>query len=403
MVCRPLLRQRSTAAGANVVDSELHLFDPVERAYKGYRERAEAEFAFLNRSARADVDTVRRLLESWFDKIPEEKKKDIRSRFRTRDERQHIGALLELATHELLRMAGADIRAGYLDGKTPEYRATFNDSRIFVECTVVQDSDEDIVLDRRAEIVKKAIDSVHSGRFLLSIYVRSIGPTQPATRQLCDRIERWLSSLDADDVIQQLEEVGYSSNQWMWCKDGWEILVDAIPMDTGYVKTKEDGAIGIESGGGGWLSEESKLRRAVEAKARKYRPQGHPYLVVVGSGRYFADGRDMRSALLGEGSITGEESAGQVRRIPNPEGLFGSELRPRNRHLSAVLFKPRLNIWTLCGIDDSWHLIRNPWAEAPLAHGMFPFAVGEEGSKRTIHDALGIPHHSLKWDDSEPA
>ncbi|MCY4438326.1 MAG: hypothetical protein OXE05_13470 [Chloroflexi bacterium] len=119
------------------------LFDPKERTYMGYPDKGEPHFDFLNRSAWDKVKVVRETLEIWFARIPERKRKSIRSMFCS-DDRQHTGALLELVTHEILCAIGYEVEADpKVDGKTPDYAATCQDATVIVECTVVQESDRD--------------------------------------------------------------------------------------------------------------------------------------------------------------------------------------------------------------------------------------------------------------------
>ena len=62
-----------------------NLFDEVDRTYMGYISPEESEFNFLNRSAQENAADVRQKLECWFAKWPEDKKKDVRERFRSDD------------------------------------------------------------------------------------------------------------------------------------------------------------------------------------------------------------------------------------------------------------------------------------------------------------------------------
>lgn len=119
------------------------LFDSKERTYIGYPDKGEPHFDFLNRSAWDKLKVVRDTLETWFARIPDRKRKSIRSMFRS-DDRHHTGALLELVTHKILCAIGYEVEADpNIEGKTPDYAATCQDATVIVECTVVQETDED--------------------------------------------------------------------------------------------------------------------------------------------------------------------------------------------------------------------------------------------------------------------
>ena len=94
------------------------LFDDIPRSYKGPANRSEPSFDYLNRSARLDVDRVRHVFGEWFSHFPTAAQPDLCSRFRSKDDRQHLGTFFELYLHELLCRFQADPRfvAYKLDG-----------------------------------------------------------------------------------------------------------------------------------------------------------------------------------------------------------------------------------------------------------------------------------------------
>ena len=65
----------------------------------------------------------------------------MRGRFRA-DDRRHASALLELATHEILRAAAKDVQVGpAFNGGHPDFSAIYENTSLMVECTVAQESD----------------------------------------------------------------------------------------------------------------------------------------------------------------------------------------------------------------------------------------------------------------------
>ena len=134
--------------------AQASLFDAGERTYKGIADRDESHFAFLNRSAWESVETARKTLENWFSVLPEGKKEDIRSRFRV-DDRQHQGALLELATHQLLNSicTGVQVDPSF-NNLTPDFAATYEGAKFVVECTVAQETDDEFNATQREARIK---------------------------------------------------------------------------------------------------------------------------------------------------------------------------------------------------------------------------------------------------------
>jgi len=360
-----------------VAATQTSLFDAGKRTYKGYADRDESHFTFLNRSAWESVETARKTLENWFSVLPEGKKEDIRSRFRV-DDRQHQGALLELATHQLLSSICTDVQVDpSFNNLTPDFAATYEGVQFVVECTVAQETDDEFNVTRRVERVKKAIDSVDTGRFRLSLELLSIGPKQPPTGKLCDKVKSWVDSLDVDEEILRLKQ-GYRASSIEWRHDGWEIHFEALPVNSYATKGRDKRAIGLEFGSGGQHQDDARLKKALSKKAAKYRHIELPFLVVLGSASVCVYEQDLIEATLGHTVfmpyVQPHETEPSLRPRHEYDGLFGSPETPKNCYLSATLFKPRIGLWSLCGYDDPWLLIHHPWAAYPLPTGMFPFA-----------------------------
>ena len=150
---------------------------------------------------------------------------------------------------------------------------------------------------------------------------------------------------------------------------------------------------------------DGSLKKAIKKKASTYQILNSAYLIVVGSGIVSADFNDLFKALLGREVLTtpvgpyGAEPQAEI--THRFDGLLGSPSRPRNRHVSAVLFKPGLgNVWTVCGKEHPWQLVHNPWAKAPLPSGMFTFAtqwilerngLAKFEAMSTLNSVLGLP------------
>ena len=382
--------------------TQAFLFDAGERIYKDFADRDESRFSFLNRSAKESVETARRTLESWFSELPEGKREDIRSRFRG-DDRQHQGALLELATHQILNSICTGVQADpSFNNLTPDFAATYKGAKVVVECTVSQETDDYFNATQREAQIKKAIDSVDTGRFRLSWELLATGEKQPPTGKLCGIIKSWVDSLDVGEEMLKLKQ-GYRASSIAWRRDGWELHFEALPFNSCKTQGRDKRAIGIEFGSGGLCQDDARLKKALTKKAEKYRHLELPFLVVLSSASECAYGLDLIEALLGHTvfipHVQPHETEPSLQHKHEFDGLFGSPSTPKNCNLSAILFKPRIGVWTLCGYDDPWLLIHHPWAEYPLPPGMFPFATewilksGEfarVGPTVTLNSVLGL-------------
>ena len=119
------------------------LFDAMRRAFTGRRSWKESEFSYENRLARPEMDTIRKALESWYTRFPDDDK-DLRARFRKKDDYEHRCALFELYCHETLLRCGYSVEVHPdLPGR-PEhpdflaYDAPIRKTRLaYLECRMV--------------------------------------------------------------------------------------------------------------------------------------------------------------------------------------------------------------------------------------------------------------------------
>ena len=361
------------------------LFDCVERTYMGYSRYDESQFRFLNRSAREGANNIRKTLEQWFARLPEQNRKWLRRRFRKGD-RDHGGAFLELATHEILCEIGAFVEVDPdLDGKTPDFAATYGGERILVECTVSQNSDKEIKALERRNCILQAIDSIETGNLFLDVTLEPSGnlDTTLDIEPLVNGLEMWLEGVKRElrNRLQSTNPnepmVSLEQEVFPWYREGWRIRFGLSYGRPDFLIGSGSRAIGIRTwvgviGGG------CQLRKSLKKKANKYNSTGVPYLIVAGAGMYFPESTTLENALS--------------------DGFMD-----RYRHVSAILYKsfdPHESVWGLCHPAMPWKLVHNPWATHPLPRGMFPFAkewVPEAGEFNeieptcTLNDVIGLP------------
>lgn len=361
------------------------LFACKERTYMGYSRYDESQFTFLNRSARKNAEDVRQTLEGWFARLPEPNRKWLRRRFRKGD-RDHGGAFLELATHEILWAIGAGVEVDPdLNGRTPDFAATYKGERILVECTVSQDSDDEIrVLEKRNRLLQ-AIDSVETGNLFLNV---TFEPDKKSDNSLdidtlVNEIQAWLESVRRRIRNQlrstSLEEPMLSLEEevFHWNREGWRIRFDLSHgrpdclIGTGSRAICGKVWVGVLGGG-------IQLQKSLARKATKYHSTGLPYLIVAGAGMFFPESTTLENALS--------------------DGFMETY-----RDVSAILYKsfnPHESVWGLCHPTMPWKLVHNPCTTYPLPRGMFPFAtewVPESGEFNkvkptcTLNEVLGLP------------
>jgi hypothetical protein len=179
------------------------LFDDFTRSDMEHANRLEPAYDWWNRSARPEIEGVRRELEEWFSRYPESQAARLAQRFRSTDDDLHGAALFELFVHEQLVRAGLRVECHpALPGmsRSPDFRAVDqNDCATYVEAVCAGPS----VAERRAERLKneaiEVIDTFRSEQFWVSVRVTGnpTGSLPTGKLRLREHIRDWLASLAA--------------------------------------------------------------------------------------------------------------------------------------------------------------------------------------------------------------
>src|SRR6266436_6016709 len=117
----------------------MQLFDPGPRREFRWKKETEPTFVYYNQSARPSVVIFREMIEGWFNRFRDEDKKDLRKRFRSPNDHNHLSAFFEIYLHELLSRLGFEVEADPLPERTthPDFVASTRGSNLFyLEATI---------------------------------------------------------------------------------------------------------------------------------------------------------------------------------------------------------------------------------------------------------------------------
>ena len=372
-------------------DTTLTLFDEFERSLQEQQRYSASSFQFLNRSPWESAETLRKTLEYWFSKLPLEerrdlqKRKDLQRRFRA-DDRQHSGALLELLTHELLSRRCQEVAIDpEICGGTPDFSAVYDGTRFIVECTVTQESKQQYSKHRMEQTVLDVIDSIDAGPYMLMVEFRRVGSRQPAHKFLKTFLEGQLASLDIEEIRSEGLAGHLLDNPIIWRWEDWDLRFGAIALET----VHGDSVVGGRRERAKRVVDDETIDRALQTKSDKYHWPNQPYLVVISQRRGRGNEETLMDALLGPQNWVVTEDWERAFSHRSFKGFFGAPDKPKNQHVSAVLFKRNLesawqirNQWTSFNLDQGtsyqpsdWTLVHHPEALTPLPEGIFPFAV----------------------------
>ena len=160
--------------------------------------------------------------------LDEEARADLRGRLRSGTEVDFRSAFFELYCHEALRRAGWGLehhpRLAHTS-RRPDLRASRGGITAYVEVTTTSTPRLDEAAQARLNTVIDMInDRMEIDQFMLGVEVLNVGNAAPATEPLCAKLQAWLASLDADQLIalgRRDADDGIESLEWAQAAGAW--------------------------------------------------------------------------------------------------------------------------------------------------------------------------------------
>lgn len=385
----------------------MYLFDPgLERTDFGPAKYVEPQFAYLNRSARAEAGHIRALLSSWFAHYPDPHKAELAARFQSPDSVHHYSAFFELYLHELLRLAGYIIEvhpAVPASDRRPDFRVSrAGELSFYLEAIVAMNkSAEELAAESRLSQVMDAVNEVRTPNFFVGLDMHGPPPTPVPGRRLRAAVEQFLNGLDPDEMAAVLRSGGLSAlPRGTFEHEGWKIEFYPLarsPKARGDMSLRP---LGVHGPAFAWVDDRTALREAIVKKASRYGDLSEPYMVAVNAIDQHLDFIDVMEALFGrEQYVIYPDTAG---RSIEPEmerardGALVSKRGPSNTRVSAVLVVSSLLPWSV-GVHSPT-IYHNPWAKQPCPDALreLPSAHPADNQMsvrpgREFRDLAGLP------------
>lgn len=357
----------------------MRLFDTAPRDNPEPAAHQEPHFPFLNRVSTPYWAEIRCLLEDWFDRIALDERTDLRARFRSSDDRQHVAAFWELYLHELFIRLGFTVRLHpEILGQTttPDLAVARGDEAFYIEAVVLTDKELQHRSARRRGQVYDAINKrVKSPNFFLDVETVVEGTDTPPLRQIAAKLQTWLDSLDPDEAIPHSGLAAYHALPVLEQGYGtWRFRFRAVPKrsDRRTIQGPTVGMFGPPQAV--WVNDHTALRERVEDKSRKYGDLDRPLVFALLYERWTAGSHHLAQALYGWGY--GQADMMRSGRIeptwpPEANGAWLTREGPVNRTGAAVLAAIHLAPHSIARTElHVWH---HPWARRPLKYAL-PFA-----------------------------
>jgi hypothetical protein len=380
------------------------IFDDIPRTDARPAAHSEKTFAFLNRVAGPFWDRTRTTMEEWFMRLPEGTHADIRGRVRSGDNLQFVSAYWEMYVHESLAREGFSLAAHPElpeTTKRPDFLASSEDVTFYVEATVVGDSATEAAADHRRNMVYDTLDRLDSPNFILWLEIESEGPSSPSVRALRADLERWLRTLDADELRALAEEQGFDAlPTYEWEAEGWRISFRAWPKKPearGTTGARPLGAFGPARAA--FIDDVGAVRADLEEKAGRYGKPSKPFVIALAVESPFYKGEyAMAGALFGRAAVQFDPDTPDSRHIRHRDGLWRGPEGPRNTRVSAVVAARAVWPWSPTSHEPvTWH---NPWSAIPLPD-VLPWEsttvnltdglATRRAAARRAHEVLGLP------------
>jgi hypothetical protein len=359
------------------------IFDEIERSDPRQSAHAEGTFDFLNRVADPVFERERGLIEGWFAVYPSgalddsEARRGLRSRFRSKSDIDFSSAFWELYLHEVHRLAGylATPHPDTPTGKRIDFLMESGSDRFYLEATVVTTGGLGGSEPAGTAHVYDLINSAFNRDFFLRLELVVPGPQTPARSKVIGPIERWLETLDWDDVQERCAEGDEEYPRTTLDAGGWKITCQAFPRSESSRGDRDFPTIGIYPSRGGISTARPDILGKLQSKASRYGQLDAPYVIAVQSQGVVANEDDFERALFGEEVVripVGPDApVGEATVDRDPHGLWQWGDRQRGTRVSGVLGVAGFGVNT---VASTWpRMWTNPWATRPLDPSGLPW------------------------------
>ncbi|MFY9909394.1 MAG: hypothetical protein WCF22_15525 [Candidatus Sulfotelmatobacter sp.] len=386
------------------------LFDEIERTETRRKRERESTFGYLNSSARTPMTAARAVLEQWFDSYPESGMADLRARFRSPIDAQHQSAFWELYLHELFSRLGLTLEPHpEIQGSRnhPDFLVKEGDvAKFYLEGIVAGlPSAKDSGAEARLAEVFDLVNSMEISDWFLQVEYRGYPEAPPSVKELRKQLESWLASLDVKAIDAALKAEEWESlPEYEWQCDGLTLTFTPSPKSPKAAANADSQPIGITMPAvGNLLTTDNDIRRAVEAKAKKYGTLPLPLVVAVNVVSEHCDNIDVNNALFGTEQIVctlnADGSIGPERAERRHDGVWFGPKGPRNKAVSAILIGNDVGTYNCADEDKTPLLIHSPHPthllalEYPLPESLPDNSTGTMKRKdgRSARDFLRLP------------
>ncbi|MCK4224566.1 MAG: hypothetical protein KAX39_05255 [candidate division Zixibacteria bacterium] len=357
----------------------MKLFDDIKRNENRPKHYSEPRFSYLNRSARPEFERIRNLLEQWFKHILVKVQPELRSRFRQKDDRQHLSAFFELYLYELLFRLRFDIEFHpKIKGKKthPDFMVSKGGEQLFyLEATLTTLSDTEVATKAREKQVYDTLNTMESPNFFIYLKIHGTPGTAPPGRRIRSFLERKLAQLDPNKITRLFEIDNLRAiPSWEFKHQDWRITFRPFPKSPAKRGKPIVRPIGLQMQETILCASDIGIIDSIKRKASKYGKLDLPYVIALDIlDECDADESDISIALYGKEPFTDisprDYSAELVVESQLNAAWYGQNGSQHTRVSAALIAVDLVPSGIAKVIPTLWH---NPWANYPMSQDVWP-------------------------------
>jgi hypothetical protein len=251
------------------------------------------------------------------------------------------------------------------NGTKPDFLVTRGGVSTYVECKVIpaktRSPHEAWILD--------CTDRARHSDFLVELDIEQQGTEQPKADAIRTALERWLNTLNADEVLADYS-AGRDLPSFTFDVKDWLLTYTAYPVDPENRGERTRLLAILPTSGAAFIDDVGPIRKALREKGRKYanlsQPLDNPLVVAINSGSVFFENSDVDQALFGSATFTYLPNAQQrwIHEFRRQNGYWRRD-PPAGSRVSAVLIGRNIDPWGAA--SDVPQIWVNPWSHMPIS------------------------------------
>ncbi len=334
------------------------LFPSGQKPHHGRKPHSMRLFEFYSRSDRPEIDRLRRYWNNVFEscQLPNAAKRDIRGRFKSKWDENHVGALFELFMYELLTQSKYQVEYQLKpSGSNPDYRVTCpNGTKLILEATCALGDELPTTKQRMHGEVYDKIACIESSNFRVSVRIRGTFSEKLNLKRFKKEVETWLSNLNHGELISIQENRKHVSDfyEGHFKAGGIDVYLHPIAIDPPR-SSREHGLIMFGSVGEMQLViTDEYIYNKLKDKTSQVKDADLPVVIAINVFEAFMDHDDVLNALFGQlhhTSPVGEflASNDEIRARRGPDGIWKYKGETRNTTISAIMLFQKVSLTPL--------------------------------------------------------